>query len=109
MLSDLIRRAARENRNIKIAAERVRAARAGETVSRSWLLPSIGVAATGVKYDTGYSSSTKQFVPDIDAAAAGVNVSWEIDLSAACARASRRLPPKRWRPNTACGACVSWC
>ncbi len=51
VLSDLIRRAARENRNIKIAAERVRAARAGETVSRSWLLPSIGVAATGVKYE----------------------------------------------------------
>ena len=36
-----IRRAARENRDVKIAAERVRAARAGETISRSWLLPSI--------------------------------------------------------------------
>jgi outer membrane protein, multidrug efflux system len=81
VLSDLIRRAARENRSIRIAAERVRAARAGETVSRSWLLPSIGVSATGVKYSTGYSSSTKQFVPDIDAAAAGVTVSWEIDLA----------------------------
>ena len=81
VLSDLIRRAARESRSIKIAAERVRAARAGETVSRSWLLPSIGVSATGVKYSTGYSASTRQLVPDIDAAAAGVNVSWEIDLA----------------------------
>ena len=81
VLSDLIRRAAHANRNIKIAAERVRAARAGETVSRSWLLPSIGIAATGLKYSTGYSSSTRQFVPDIDAASAGVTVSWEIDLS----------------------------
>ena len=42
VLSDLIRRAARENRDIKIAAERVRAARAGETISRSSLLPSFG-------------------------------------------------------------------
>ena len=39
VLSDLIRSAAYENRDIKIAAERVRAARAGETISRSWLLP----------------------------------------------------------------------
>ncbi len=38
-LSDLIQRAARENRDLRIAAERVRAARAGETISRSWLLP----------------------------------------------------------------------
>ena len=37
ILADLIRRAARENRDVKIAAERVRAARAGETVSRSYL------------------------------------------------------------------------
>ena len=42
VLSELIRRAASENRDVKIAAERVRAARAGETISRSWLLPSIG-------------------------------------------------------------------
>jgi len=81
VLSDLIRRAAQANRDIKIAAEHVRAARAGETVSRSWLLPSVGVSANGVKYDTGYSAATRQFVPDIDAASAGVNVSWEIDIS----------------------------
>ena len=47
VLSDLVRRAAHENRDVKMAAERVRAARAGETVSRSWLWPSIGVGAAG--------------------------------------------------------------
>jgi hypothetical protein len=47
LLSDLIQRAARENRDVKIAAERLRAARAGETVSRSWLFPSVGVSAGG--------------------------------------------------------------
>ena len=41
VLSDLVRRAARENRDAKSAAERVRAARAGEVISRSWLFPSI--------------------------------------------------------------------
>ena len=43
VLSDLVRRAAQQNRDVKIAAERLRAARAGETISRSWLFPSIGV------------------------------------------------------------------
>ena len=42
VLSGLIQRAALENRDVKIAAQRVRAARAGETISRSRLLPSIG-------------------------------------------------------------------
>ena len=51
VLSDLVRRAARENRDIKIAAERVRAARAGETISRSWLLPSIGASGVGVRHE----------------------------------------------------------
>jgi multidrug efflux system outer membrane protein len=81
VLSDLIRRAARENRDIKIAAERVRAVRAGETISRSWLLPSIGASAVGVHYDTGYGSPEKQVVPDVKAAGGGLNVSWEVDLS----------------------------
>ncbi|HEU0205057.1 MAG TPA: TolC family protein [Burkholderiaceae bacterium] len=81
VLSDLVRRAARENRNIKIAAERVRAARAGETISRSWLLPSIGASAAGTDQSTGYSSAIKQNVPDIKAASVGVDVAWEIDLS----------------------------
>jgi multidrug efflux system outer membrane protein len=81
VLSDLVRRAARENRDVKIAAERVRAARAGETISRSWLLPSIGASAVGVHYDTGYGSPANQAVPDAKAVAGGLNVSWEVDLS----------------------------
>ena len=50
VLSDLIHRAARENRDVKIAAERVRAARAGETISRSSLLPNFG--ARGLRAST---------------------------------------------------------
>jgi outer membrane protein, multidrug efflux system len=83
-LSELVRRAARENRDVKIAAERVRAARAGETISRSWLFPSIGVYGTGFDAKTGYSSEVKQLVwsaADTKGAQGGVDVSWEIDIA----------------------------
>ncbi len=84
VLSSLIRRAAAENRDVKIAAERVRAARAGETISRSWLFPSIGVHGAGFDHRTGYDSNTKQVVPeaaDTKGWQGGVDVSWEIDIA----------------------------
>jgi NodT family efflux transporter outer membrane factor (OMF) lipoprotein len=84
VLTDLVRRAARENRDVRIATERVRAARAGETVSRSWLWPSIGVGAGGTDSNTGYNSSVRKAVaPAADAKtlAGSLDVSWEIDIS----------------------------
>jgi multidrug efflux system outer membrane protein len=81
VLSALIRRAAYENRDVKMAAARVRAARAGATISRSWLLPSVGIGAGGIDYATRYGSQAQTAVPDIQASAYGANVSWEIDLS----------------------------
>lgn len=81
MLTDLVRRAARENRDVKIAAERLRAARAGETVSRSWLLPSVGASASGSDRSSGYNSATKQGYPDTKTTSVGLDVSWELDLS----------------------------
>src|ERR1700687_5700922 len=83
VLSTLIRRAAAENRDVKIAAERVRAARAGETISRSWLFPSIGVHGAGFDHRTGYDSAIKQTVPEAANTKGwqgGVDVSWEIDI-----------------------------
>jgi multidrug efflux system outer membrane protein len=81
VLSDLVRRAAHENRDVRIAVHRLRAARAGETISRSWLWPSVGVGAAGLGYDTGYDSPEKDALPDVKAAAADLNVSWEVDLA----------------------------
>ena len=81
VLSSLIRRAASANRDIKIAAERVRVARAGVTISRSWMLPSVGVSAVGVGYNNGYGAPANQLAPDVRALAGGADVSWEIDLS----------------------------
>jgi NodT family efflux transporter outer membrane factor (OMF) lipoprotein len=84
VLTDLIRRAARENRDVKIAAERVRAARAGVTISRSWLWPSVDLSASGSNQRTRYDETAKRMHPDAaDAGSvdAGIGVSWEIDLS----------------------------
>ena len=63
VLTDLIGRAARENRDIKIAAERVRAARAGETISRSSLLPSIGATVCARSTTHRLRDAVKHDVP----------------------------------------------
>ena len=81
VLTDLVRRAMDENRDVKIAAERVRAARAGETISNSWLFPSVGMSASGSDRSSGYSTAKKQGYPDTRTASAGLDVSWELDLS----------------------------
>lgn len=81
VLSDLISRAARENRDVRIAAERVRAARAGEAISRSWLLPSLSGVGGGVDQKSHSSGAAGQALPDTKASGAGINVSWEIDIA----------------------------
>ncbi len=80
-LTDLVQRAARENRDVKIAAERLRAARAGQTVSRSALFPSVSAVASGGKRSSGYDATTRQLLPDTRTGSAGLDVSWELDLS----------------------------
>ena len=81
VLSDLIRRAAGENRDIKIATERVRAARAGETISRSGLLPNISAVGSHGDQRTDYTGRAQAAVPDMENASGGLSVSWEVDLS----------------------------
>ena len=81
VLSGLVQRAERENRDIRIAAERVRAARAGETISRSWLMPTISGVAGGAYQDAGYDWPITERFPETKAAGGGLGVSWEIDLA----------------------------
>lgn len=81
VLADLVRRAAGENRDIKIAAERLRAARAGVTVSRSFLMPSVSATGSASDRSSGYGDAVKQLLPDTKSASAGLDVSWELDLS----------------------------
>jgi len=89
VLSDLIRRAARENRDVRMAAQRVQAARAGATISRSFLMPSIGLDARASDANSGYDAATRRFIMDTKSASAGLDVSWEIDLSGRLRAGSR--------------------
>ncbi|UHQ19384.1 TolC family protein [Lysobacter sp. KIS68-7] len=81
VLADLIERAAIQNRDVRIAAERVRAARAGERISRSALLPSVGLSAGATRSTNGYEGAAQGAVPEMKSSSAGLDVSWEIDLS----------------------------
>jgi len=81
VLSALLRKAAYENRDVKMAAERVRAARAGEKVSRSWLYPHVGVSGSGFDLRNGFDSQRQQSWPELKSGSAAVDVSWEVDIS----------------------------
>lgn len=81
VLTDLVRRAERENRDVKIAAERLRAARSGVTVSRSFLMPSVSAVGSGSDRSSGYGDAVKKLQPDTKTGSAGLDVAWEIDLS----------------------------
>jgi len=81
VLADLVRRAARENRDVKIAAERLRAARSGETVSRSALMPSVSAVGSASDRSSGYGAAVKQLLSDTKSGSAGLDVSWEVDLA----------------------------
>ena len=81
VLTDLVHLAARENRDIKIAAERLRAARSGVTVSRSFLAPSVSAVGSASDRSSGYGDAVKQLMPDTRNGSAGLEVAWEVDLS----------------------------
>jgi NodT family efflux transporter outer membrane factor (OMF) lipoprotein len=81
ILTDLVRRAAVENRDVKIAAERLHAARAGMTIGRSFLMPSVSAGGSAANRTSGYGDAVKQALPDTKSASAGLDVSWEVDLS----------------------------
>jgi multidrug efflux system outer membrane protein len=81
VLSHLVQLAAQENRDVKIAAERLRAARSGVTVSRSFLAPSVSAVGSAGDRSSGYGDAVKQLMPDTRNGSAGLDVSWEVDLS----------------------------
>jgi len=81
VLAELVRQAAVTNRDVKVAAERLHAARAGVTVSRSFLMPSVTAAGSASDSRSGYGHAATQLLPETRTASAGLDVSWEIDLS----------------------------
>jgi NodT family efflux transporter outer membrane factor (OMF) lipoprotein len=81
VLGELVQRAAKQNRDVGIAAERLRAARAGVTVNRSFLAPSVGAVGSAGDRSSGYSDAVKRALPDARSASIGLGVQWEVDLS----------------------------
>ncbi|MCL1089104.1 TolC family protein [Shewanella profunda] len=81
VLSELITRAASENRDIRMAMERVRAARAGVTISRAAMLPNVGAVASASDSGNGFNGTAKQGAPEMQSLSGGLSVSWELDLT----------------------------
>lgn len=88
-LQELIRIALVENRNLKIAVERVEEARARYGFARSYLLPSVTAGANGGRLQTSEGSLTHTPQGDLPGGSrdtersiytASADVSWEIDL-----------------------------
>jgi len=88
LLDDLLARARAANLDVRIAAQRVRQARAGSAAAASRLRPT--VAATGSVSDqrSGLPDEVKRGSPDTRAWRAGVDLGWEIDLSGAARAAA---------------------
>lgn len=59
----------------------MRAARAGATISRSRLFPSVSAVGGALHLGTWHDSVRRQVFPDTDVAKGGIGVSWKIDLS----------------------------
>jgi hypothetical protein len=73
---------------VRIAAQRVQAARAGGTISRSCWCRASASARRG-RGQHGIRHGAKQALPDLKTASAGVEVSWEIDSPAPARRRAR--------------------
>lgn len=81
VLTELVSRAVSGNRDIQIAGERVRAARAGVAVSNAAMLPSLTAVANAGESANGYNAQARQGAPEITSASAGLGVAWELDVT----------------------------
>lgn len=88
-LAALVERAVAANLDVRVAQERVAAARAGEKAQGSRLWPAITLQGSASDTRTGLPDPVKQGMPDTRALRAGVELSWELDLAGGL-RAARR-------------------
>lgn len=87
-LTALVEEAVGANHDVKIAVERVRAARAGLDAQRSRLLPTLGLQSSASQSNSGLPDAVKQGQPDTRAYRVGIDLAWEIDIAGG-ARAAR--------------------
>lgn len=88
VLDRLVSRAREANLDVRLAAQRVRQARAGSTAAASRLWPT--VAATGSVSDmrTGLPDEVKRGEPDTQALRGAVDLGWELDVFGAARAAA---------------------
>jgi NodT family efflux transporter outer membrane factor (OMF) lipoprotein len=80
-LASLVERAATANHDVRIAIERVRQARAGQTAAESRLAPTVNATGSASDAQSGLPDPVKRAgLPDTRALRLGLEASWEIDL-----------------------------
>lgn len=88
LLDDLLARARAANLDVRIAAQRVRQARAGSAAAASRLMPAVAVTGSMSDQRSGLPDEVKRGSPDTRALRAGLDLGWEIDLFGAARAAA---------------------
>lgn len=83
----LVQRAQSANHDVRIAVQRVRQARAGQTAVASRLLPTVSLTGSASDERSGLPDQVKQGKPDTRAYRGALDLGWELDVFGA-ARAS---------------------
>lgn len=88
LLDALLARARDANLDVRIAAQRVRQARAGSTAAASRLRPTVAATVSASDQRSGLPDDVKRGSPDTRALRAGLDLGWEIDLFGAARAAA---------------------
>jgi NodT family efflux transporter outer membrane factor (OMF) lipoprotein len=80
-LTALVNEALGANHDVAIALQRVAQAQAGLDAQGSRLWPAFGVQASASRSNSGLPPPVKEGIPDTRALRAGIDVSWEIDIT----------------------------
>jgi len=83
VLEDLLTQARQTNLDVRIAAERVRQARAGMTAAASRLWPTVSLTGSASDQRSGLPADFKRGMADVRAFRGALDIGWEVDLSGA--------------------------
>ncbi len=89
VLVSLVERAVSANLDVRVAVERAVAARSGESIQGSRLVPIVGVQIVAADERSGLPSVVKQNAADVVAIRGAVEVAWELDLAGGLRAAHR--------------------
>lgn len=88
VLDDLIARARVANLDVRIAAMRVRQARAGSAAAASRLAPTVAITGSASDQRSGLPEAVKRGTPDTRALRGALDLGWEIDVFGAAQAAA---------------------